>query len=82
MFEEAKDSTVIVEMGGDAYEVHIRAISDENETMVEGQPFTLDDPLWSLIGTGQSEGPTDVARNKHKYVADAIYAESHPQREQ
>lgn len=80
LLEEAKDSMVIVELDGDAYEVNIRAILDANEVMEEGQPFTMDDPLWSLVGTGRSEGPTDVARNKHKYVADAIYAESHPQK--
>lgn len=82
LFEEAKDSTVIVEMDGSDYEVNIRTIPAKNETAIEGQPFTMDDPLWSLVGTGRSEGPTDVARNKHKYVADAIYAESHAQSEQ
>lgn len=44
----------------------------------EGRPFTFDDPLWRLVGAGESEGPTDVARNKHTYIAEAIYEESHP----
>ena len=37
-----------------------------------GKPFTFDDPLWEIVGIGRSEGPNDVARNKHKYLADAI----------
>lgn len=43
-----------------------------------GKPFTMHDPLWSVMGIGRSEGPTDVSANKHKYIADVIYAESHP----
>lgn len=39
-----------------------------------GKPFTFDDPLWDIVGIGRSEGPTDVARNKHKNLADAIVA--------
>ena len=34
-----------------------------------------DDPLWNIIGAGDTAGspddPTDVAANKHKYLADA-----------
>lgn len=37
-----------------------------------GKPFTMDDPLWDIVGIGQSDEPNDVARNKHKYLADAI----------
>lgn len=46
-----------------------------------GKPFTMDDPLWDLLGIGHSAGATDVSANKHKYIADAIYAESHPPNE-
>ena len=49
-----------------------------DDDVPEGQPFTQDDPLWALVGAGQSEGPTDVASNKHAYLAQAIYEESHP----
>jgi hypothetical protein len=43
-----------------------------------GKPFTFDDPLWNIVGMADSgpEGPTDVSRNKHKYLADA-YADLH-----
>jgi hypothetical protein len=34
-----------------------------------------DDPLWNIIGIGDSAGspddPTDVSENKHRYLADA-----------
>jgi len=38
------------------------------------RPTTEDDPLWDIVGIGTSEGPNDVARNKHKYLADALFA--------
>jgi hypothetical protein len=41
-----------------------------------GKPFTKDDLLWRLVGIAESEGPTDGAENKHKYLADA-YADPH-----
>jgi excisionase family DNA binding protein len=40
-----------------------------------GRPTSAEDPLWSIIGIGESCGPTDVASNKHKYLADAYSAE-------
>jgi hypothetical protein len=33
--------------------------------------------LEQLIGIGSSEGAGDVSANKHKYLAEAYYAESH-----
>lgn len=40
-----------------------------------GKPFTKDDPIFNLVGIGNS-GLGDVAANKHKYLADA-YADLH-----
>lgn len=37
----------------------------------KGRPTTADDPLWKLVGIGDSGGPGDVSENKHKYLADA-----------
>jgi hypothetical protein len=37
---------------------------------------SLDDPLWEIVGMFNSDGPTDVASNKHKYLAEA-YADLH-----
>jgi hypothetical protein len=42
----------------------------------KGRPTSADDALWRLVGIGESEGPGDIARNKHKYLADA-YADLH-----
>jgi excisionase family DNA binding protein len=41
-----------------------------------GRPTGADDPLWSIIGMVTSEGPGDVSRNKHRYLAEA-YADLH-----
>lgn len=41
-----------------------------------GKPVTYDDPLWRLIGSARSEGPTDVSANKHKYLAEAYAAKA------
>lgn len=32
---------------------------------------TRNDPLWNIVGMANSEGPGDVSRNKHKYLAEA-----------
>ena len=32
---------------------------------------TRDDSLWNIVGMARSEGPGDVARNKHEYLAEA-----------
>lgn len=36
-----------------------------------GERFTTSDPLWDFVGMATSEGPGDVAENKHKYLAEA-----------
>jgi hypothetical protein len=43
-----------------------------------GRPFTLESPLWNIVGVIDSgpDGPTEVSSNKHKYLADA-YADLH-----
>ncbi|HET9394871.1 MAG TPA: helix-turn-helix domain-containing protein [Nitrospiraceae bacterium] len=40
-----------------------------------GKPNTKDDSLWDIIGIGRSDGPNDVASNKHEYLANAIFAD-------
>ena len=41
-----------------------------------GRPTSADDPLWKIVRIGDSgpNSPTDVAQNKHKYLADAYTA--------
>lgn len=41
-----------------------------------GRPTTAEDPLWRLVGIGESEGSGDVSTNKHTYLGDA-YADRH-----
>ena len=36
-----------------------------------GTPFTMDDPLWSIIGIGRSDEPTNTAEHKDEHLADA-----------
>ena len=44
-----------------------------------GKPTSADDPLWNLVGIGQSREPGDVSENKHRYLADA-YLHHHIQK--
>ncbi len=37
-------------------------------------PAPQDDSLWDLVGIGASDGPEDVAADKHDYLADAALA--------
>ncbi len=41
------------------------------ERVRRGRAFTMSDSLWNIVGIGRSEGPTDVAQNKHEYLAEA-----------
>jgi hypothetical protein len=33
-------------------------------------------PFWSIVGMVEGDAPTDVSANIHRYMADAIEAES------
>jgi excisionase family DNA binding protein len=37
----------------------------------KGRPTAADDPLWRIVGIGASAAPTDVARHKRDYLAEA-----------
>jgi hypothetical protein len=39
-------------------------------------PFTLDDPLWQVMGIAKEAGPEDVAAHKDRYLAKAYAAKS------
>jgi len=51
-------------------------VRDGEEPVLAGQPFTMDNPLWDLVGVSESEGATNVSNYKHKHIADA-YADLH-----
>lgn len=38
--------------------------------------FGADDPIWNIVGVDGADGPRDVARNKHSYLAEA-YTRDH-----
>lgn len=48
---------------------------DDDSDNLDVKPFTMDDPLWSVFGTGDSEDPTEVAENKYDYLADAYLSD-------
>jgi hypothetical protein len=41
-------------------------------------PIPRTDSLFGIVGLIETEGPTDVSENKHKYLAEAYYAELEP----
>ena len=45
--------------------------AQDSSQLFEGPYFDETDPLWSIVGMFESDGPGDVARNKHKYLAEA-----------
>lgn len=42
-----------------------------------GKVFTMGDPLWDVVGIGETEAPTDIAGHKDDYIAMA-YAHRRP----
>lgn len=78
--KEAEDAPVIFEIDGRFFEMSIKDAdtitinSTDEEVVPEGEPFSIDDPLWDIVGMASSEGePNDIARNKHKYLTDAYF---------
>ena len=49
------------------------------QTQPRGKPFARDDGLWSLVGSGHTAEPTDIARHKDDYLAEASLSETHRQ---
>jgi len=46
--------------------------SHRRRSHARGRAFTSDDPLWAIVGIGQSAEPTNVAAEKDDYLADAF----------
>jgi hypothetical protein len=52
-------------------------IDVDRETLWQvARPITGDDPLWTIVGLLDDDGPDDMSSDKHKYLA-AIYADLH-----
>ncbi len=50
--------------------VEVRPLKTKRARMPRGKRTSPHDPLWNIVGMAQSEGPTDVARNHDKYLAE------------
>jgi hypothetical protein len=54
----------------------VEAKSGESDTADDyGKPFSFDNPLWDIVGIIK-DGPSDLAENHDKYLAEA-YADLH-----
>ncbi len=49
--------------------VPLATLADEPKR--RAKPFTMKDPLWEIRGIVDGPGPTDVAANKDRYLAEA-----------
>lgn len=49
----------------------IAKIKKRTPAVRQGKPFTMDDPLWTIVGLGKSGDPADVSENKDQHLADA-----------
>lgn len=72
----ASGEPIIVDTGEAEYPLHVGSQKKPRRRLVHGKPTSEEDPLWNIVGIARSGGPTDVARNKHKYLAEA-YAAKH-----
>ena len=54
----------------------LHSSEEENPSLASWEPTSDDDPLWEIVGIASIEGPTDLARNKHHYLAQA-YEDKH-----
>lgn len=65
--EVAAGKQVVVQRDGQL----VRLSSARKRAKRRPRHFSMDDPLWDIVGIGRSSGPTDVSSNKHAYLADA-----------
>lgn len=73
--EVAADGThLLVERNGQVFEIVPRTKRRQRKSL----KFTLEDSLFSLAGAGSSAEPTDIAKHKDDYIADAILGEQRP----
>ncbi|MGH2531698.1 MAG: hypothetical protein ACRDJW_05270 [Thermomicrobiales bacterium] len=53
------------------HQVQVAAEDADRAAIAASKPFSLDDPLWNIVGLIDDDGPTDVSENKYKYLAEA-----------
>jgi excisionase family DNA binding protein len=60
---------------GRGIRVNRQDIEDFLEAVIPtDKPITMDDPLWDIVGIGQSDDATDIAEHLDEYIAEAILA--------
>lgn len=70
----AEGTGLLVERDGQVFEIVPRVKRRPRKT----HKFTPEDSLFSLAGAGSSAEPTDIAKHKDDYIADAILGERRP----
>jgi hypothetical protein len=74
---QGRESAIITSAGEDIAIIRpLRRAKQRSSPPRKTGIVSRDDPLWSIVGMADSSGPGDVARNKHRYLADA-YAHKH-----
>jgi hypothetical protein len=60
----------VLEQDNEAVAV-VRPIAKRTTRKAKARFLTEDDPLWKLVGTGESSEPTDIRQLKDTYLAEA-----------
>jgi hypothetical protein len=61
----------VTELAADEHAQHVAQEGTRAPKRRRGRPTSAADPLWAIIGTVESTGPTDVSENVDRYLADA-----------
>ncbi len=64
-----------VRLSSDAIGELIKPVEPRERRVTKGSPTSADDPLWDIVGMGNSGGPGDVAENVDKSLAEAYMPE-------
>jgi hypothetical protein len=76
LVETAKNAQMPVVLEQDDEEVAIiRSIKKPVAKRTRGRAMSTDDPLWKLVGTGESAEPTDIKTHKDEYLGEAYAAQ-------
>jgi hypothetical protein len=63
----------------DTEELAVLMPAASRRTRPRGKPFTHNDGLWSLVGSGHTAQPTDIAKHKDAYLAEAALSKTQQQ---
>lgn len=60
----------LIGVGGSPDPTDIATSRESSNDELRLKPFTERDPYWDIVGMAQSNGPADIAENKHRYLAE------------